>query len=194
MVAPRSSRAARSRSKPPAQRHWWFVAGIAALLGAIGIISWMSTRRDRAAELADRQRNLLATTVRLRTKDVDAFIREADRMTMQEANVVRAALAAEWRGLRHATIDHYFDAPETDRPKLLDDDIVRLQNYHRLLAALDPMDRPGGRVRPPRRAGPRADSEKETEADRMRRELGELYDAARAARARERGITLPTSR
>lgn len=150
-------------------------------------------RRDRAAALADRQRAVLAATARLRTADVDAFIREADCMTREEATVVRASLDAEWRRIRRETIDRYFDAPEPDRPALLDDDITRLRNYHRLLAALNPMDKPGGSARPPRPARGSPRPEDAAEANQNSRALGKLYDAARAARARERGITLPSS-
>lgn len=193
MAAPPRGRAAQGRTKPPTGRRW-VIAGIAALLGTAGLVAWMGSRRDREAELVDRQRAILAATARLQTADIDAFIREADCMTRQEASGVRTALAAEWRRIRQETIVRYFDAPEPDRPALLDDDIARLQNYHRLLAALNPMDKPGGPVRPPRSARGAARPEDAAEADQNSRALAELYDAARAARARARGITLPTTR
>mgnify|MGYP006269015457 CR=1 FL=1 len=192
MPASPSSSAVQRRPQQPARHGWWIVAGCVAILGAAGIAAWAWSRRDRAAELVDRQRAILAAAVRLRRADVDAFVRDADCLTRQEATSVRAALAAEWQRLRDETIARYFDAPESERPTLLDDDITRLQNYHRLLAALNPMDMPGGAVRAPRPA--RGGSRPAGEADANRRALGELYDAARAARAKERGIALPTFR
>lgn len=163
-----------------------------------GSAAWLWTRRDLAAELLARQRAIVASPDRLSDAEIDSFVRTADRLSPTEARAVRTALGAEWRRLKLESIDRYFSAPDADRPALLDEDIARMQKYHRLLASLNPMDMPGGPVwapRPPRSA-PNAEpkSPDAEQADKTRRDLETMYNDARAARAKERGITLPQFR
>lgn len=176
----------------------WLVAGLVLAFAAVGVAVWIWTRRDPAADLIARQRELVTSSERLRDKDLDAVVRDVDRLSRDQARAVRAALGAEWQRIKQESITRYFDASAAERPALLDEDIARLQNYHRLLAGLNPMDMPGGPVWAPRgprpkpgAAPPAPDAAK---AEQTRRELEKMYDEARAARAKERGITLPQFR
>jgi len=198
MARSSTSRTASTRTPAgPAPSRPWVVGGVALVVLAGGIVAWMLSRRDLAAEVIARQRELVSSSGRLRSADIDAFIRQADRLSRTEARAVRADLAAEWQRLKQESVDRYFGAAEADRPAMLDEDIARLQKFHRLLASLNPMDTPGGPVWAPR--GPRQprDAAKPpavAEAEKARRDLVEMYDAARAARAKAQGISLPEFR
>lgn len=198
MARSSTSRTASTRTPAaPATSRPWIIGGIALVVLAGGIVAWMLGRRDLAAEVIARQRELVSSAGRLRSADVDAFIRQADRLSRTEARAVRADLATEWQRLKQESVDRYFAAAEADRPALLDDDIARLQKFHRLMASLNPMDMPGGPVWAPRAPRPPRDAARPpevVEAEKARRELVEMYDAARAARAKAQGISLPEFR
>lgn len=155
------------------------IAGLAG--AAIAARAWLGARPDLVGDTATIQKGLLDGTVdrAARSKAVAEVIRNADQMTKEELDAARKSLEEEWQRARDAAIRAFFDAPETDRPRLADEGIDRTLAYRKLRFGLSPQARgEGGRKqRPPK--------------DGDQRKLYSRYAEALQSQAKKRGIDLP---
>lgn len=189
------------RTQPPSEpvvpsRLRWVAAAIAGLAVAGGAWLFWPTENKLAA-VTDMQRTLLAAGGPPSRAAVDALIRTVDRMTRREVWAAYAAAGTEWKRIKQEAITGYFAATAADRPRLLDEHLERMAAYHDLLVAMNPSSGPDSPAYLPRDRRRRGESQQppaDVEAEKARGELVKQFDDAVAARAKSRGVPLPTFR
>lgn len=179
----------------------WHAVATLVLLATLACAMWLLwPREDKLGAVKQIQTQLLQTGAKPSRATIDQLIRTVDRLDRRELGSAYRAAGEEWKRIRQEAIDAYFQAPATDRPRLLDEHIARMGVYHELLAAMNPGSQPGSPVflprdRRPRNQQPAAEKPPvDAEADAARRQLAERFDAAVEAQAKSRGQPLPVFR
>lgn len=180
------------------------VGGVVALV--VGIAAWWFwPRATLVPETAALAKDLLDAGGQPDRKAIRQLVANVDKMPRDQLFELWLSVGEEWRRLRQQAIDRYFTAPAAEKPQLLDAEIDRLKALRELMLALNPqadpdeppqMPRERGRGRRGRgddaNAAPADEAARKAEADR--RAIADRYEEALVARAKSRGVTLPTFR
>jgi len=195
------SRPAAAEPAAPAGRRAWLAVGVVALLAVVATAAWLfRPREDKLGAVTQIQKQLLEAGGKPGRGTIDQLIRTVDRMSREEIGSAYRAAGAEWKRIRQAAIDAYFQAAAGERPRLLDEHIGRMQAYHDLLIAMNPGSRPDSPAYLPRdrrRRGPAGEPTTpppDPEAEEARRQLADRFDDAVEAHAKSRGRPLPVFR
>lgn len=179
----------RAASQPkPGGRVRVTVACAAAVLVAIAAW-WLRPRGRDVSTTVAVATGLLDAGGRPDPRAIRRLVADVDRMPRDDLAALRLAVGEEWRRRRQESIDRYFTAPAGEKPRLLDDEIERLEALHELLLALNPqadVNEPPRLPREPKAGAPEPGAATGTVARR--------YEEALAARARERRVRLPAFR
>ncbi|MFM7205854.1 MAG: hypothetical protein ACKO4T_04195 [Planctomycetaceae bacterium] len=177
------------------------VVGVVALV--VGIAAWWFwPRATLVPETAALAKDLLDAGGQPDRKAIRQLVANVDKMPRDQLFELWRSVGEEWRRLRQQAIDRYFTAPAAEKPQLLDAEIDRLKALRELMLALNPQADPDEPPRMPRERGrgrgddanaaPADEAARKAEADR--RAIADRYEEALVARAKSRGVTLPTFR
>lgn len=177
------------------------VAAVVAVTGIVGL--WYFAWPSLADSTISMQRKLLESGLGpdATKEQIKAIMKNVDQLDADDSRKVREALFGDLRGMQQKSISRYFDAPEADRPAVLDADIARIQLLGKLFDAVNPgsMRLPTEserqqwedrrKAREEGREQPRGERRRD-DAPQVDREQAEEYMTALRARAEEQGVDL----